>query len=48
MKLVWNLVGWAIKAAILIAGVVAAMETVDLVREQRGRCHYLVDEDFND
>lgn len=47
MKLVWKLVGWAIKAAIVLAGVVAVMETVDLLRE-RERCHYLVDEDFDD
>lgn len=47
MKLVWKLVEWAIKAAIVIAGVVAVMEVVDLLRE-RERCHYLVDEDFND
>lgn len=47
MKLVWKLVGWAVKAAILIAGVVAAMEIVDLLKE-RERCHYLVNEDFDD
>lgn len=47
MKLVWKLIGWIVKAALVIAGVVAAMEMVDLLRE-RERCHYLVDEDFDD
>lgn len=47
MKLVWKLVGWAVKVAVIVAGVVAAMELIDLLKE-RERCHYLVDEDFND
>lgn len=47
MKLVWKLIGWIMGAAITIAGVVAAMELADLLRE-RERCHYLVDEDFDD
>lgn len=47
MKLVWKLMGWTVGAAIIIAGAVAAMELTDLLRE-RERCHYLVDEDFDD
>ena len=47
MKLVWNLIGWAIRIAIVLAGTVAVMEVADLLREQK-RCQYLVDEDFND
>ena len=47
MKLIWKLVGWMVGAAVIIAGVVAAMELADLLLE-RERCHYLVNEDFDD
>jgi len=47
MKVIWKLVGWIVKAAVLAAGIVVAMETVDFL-QGRERCHYLVDEDFED
>lgn len=47
MRFVWKLVGLIVKAAVLIAGVVVAMEAVDRVRD-REQSRYLVDEDFED
>lgn len=47
MKVIWKLVGWIVKVAVLAAGVVVAVEAVDFLQE-RERCHYLVNEDFDD
>lgn len=47
MRFVWQLVGLIAKAAVVIAGVVIAMEAVDRVRD-REQSRYLVDEDFDD
>ena len=47
MKMVWKLVGRVVKAAVVIAGIVVAVEAVDLLQE-RERCRYLVDQDFED
>lgn len=47
MKVIWKLVEWAAKLAVLAAGVVVAFEAADRVRD-RERTRYLVDEDFCD
>jgi len=47
MKVIGKLIGWIVKAAVLAAGFIVAIEAVDFF-QGRERCHYLVDEDFED
>ena len=47
MKIIGKLAAFIVKAAVLAAGVIVAMEALDLLRE-RGQSRYLVDEDFED
>lgn len=47
MKLIWKLVEWSVKLAVLAAGFVIAFEVTDRVRD-REKARYLVDEDFTD
>ena len=47
MKVIGKMAAFIVKMAVLAAGVVVAMEAIDLIRE-RGEARYLVDEEFED